>query len=483
MRFKVSLRIIGVLLMLFSVAMLPPLVIGLLADDHSADAFAIAFITNMLAGLALWFPTRGIQTDLRIRDGFLVTALFWIVLGVFGAVPFIVATALDLTIVEAIFESISGLTTTGATVIVGLDHLPKSILLYRQLLQWLGGIGIIVLAVAILPMLGVGGMQLYRAESAGPAKDRKLTPRITGTAKALFSIYLGLTSACGLAYWLAGMSAFDAICHAFSTVAIGGFSTHDASMGYFDSSAILFICTVFMVISAVNFGLHFLAFQRRSLSVYRQDAETSFFSVVLALATLITCCTLILTNTLPSYSESLIHGLFQTVSIATTTGFATQNFAGWPNFLPFLLLMLSFMGGCAGSTGGGIKAMRLLLIFNQGMRELKQLLPPNAIIPLKLDSRRVPPSVVSAVWSFFAVYMFCFVTIMLLLLATGLDFASAFSAVAASLNNLGPGLGVVAQNYALVGDVGKVILCIAMLLGRLEVFTLLVLFTPAFWRP
>ena len=482
MHIRVSLRIIGVLLMLFSVAMLPPMAFGLVANDGSADAFAIAFATNMFSGLVLWLATRNARSDLRIRDGFLVTALFWIVLGLFGAVPFIVSEAIELSLAEAIFESISGLTTTGATVIVGLDDLPRSLLFYRQLLQWLGGIGIIVLAVAILPMLGIGGMQLYRAESAGPAKDRKLTPRITGTAKALFIIYIGLTSACALAYWLAGMTPFDAVCHAFSTVAIGGFSTHDASMGYFDSSPILFICTVFMVISAVNFGLHFIAFQRRSLEVYRRDSETSFFSIVIVLATVITCITLIATQTLPSASESLIHGLFQTVSIATTTGFATQDFASWPNFLPFLLLMLSFMGGCAGSTGGGIKAMRLLLIFNQGIRELKQLIHPNAVIPLKLDSRRVQPEVVSAVWSFFAVYMFCFVTVMLLLLATGLDFTSAFSAVAATLNNLGPGLGVVSANYASVNELGKIILCIAMLLGRLEVFTLLVLFTPAFWR-
>lgn len=482
MHLRVSLRIIGVLLMLFSTAMLPPMMLGLVQNDGSAPPFAIAFAANISAGLLLWLPTRHVRTDLRIRDGFLVTALFWIVLGLFGAVPFIASEAVQLSLAEAIFESISGLTTTGATVITGLDHLPDSLLFYRQFLQWLGGIGIIVLAVAILPMLGIGGMQLYRAESAGPTKDRKLTPRITGTAKALFSIYVGLTTACALAYWAAGMSAFDAVCHAFSTVAIGGFSTHDASMGYFNSDAILFICTIFMLISAVNFGLHFIAFQRRSVGVYAQDSETSFFSSIIGLATVITCATLIMTNTLP-LSESLIHGLFQTVSIATTTGFATRDFSAWPHFLPFLLLMLSFMGGCVGSTGGGMKAMRLLLIFRQGVRELKQLLHPNAVIPLKLDARRVPPSVVSAVWSFFAVYMFCFVTIMLLLVATGLDFTSAFSAVAAALNNLGPGLGEVAANYSPVSEVGKLILCVAMLLGRLEVFTLFVLFTPAFWRP
>jgi len=436
MHIAVSLRIIGVLLMMFSGATLPPLWLGLLAADGSARGFGLAFAVTAVSGVLLWLPTRNSRSDLRIRDGFLVTALFWIVLGLFGAIPFLFSDALSLTWTEAVFESISGLTTTGATVIVGLDDLPKSILLYRQLLQWLGGIGIIVLAVAVLPMLGIGGMQLYRAESAGPAKDRKLTPRITGTAKALFTIYLSLTTACGIAYYMAGMSAFDAICHAFSTVAIGGFSTHDASMGYFDSNAILLICTVFMTISAVNFGLHFIAVQRRDLDIYRSDSESVFFSWVIL-----------------------------------------------PVFLPVLLLMLSFMGGCAGSTGGGMKAMRLLLIFRQGMRELKQLLHPNAVIPLKLDARRVQPAVVSAVWSFFAVYMFCFVMIMLLLLAVGLDFTSAFSAVAASMNNLGPGLGSVAPNYASVSEPAKLILCMAMLMGRLEVFTLLVLFTPAFWRP
>lgn len=482
MHLPVSLRITGVLLMLFSTAMLPPMLLGLLDSDGSAHAFAIAFGINILAGLALWLPTRNARRDLRIRDGFLVTALFWIVLGTFGAIPFLTSSALPLSLAEALFESVSGLTTTGATVIAGLDDLPRSLLLYRQQLQWLGGIGIIVLAVAILPMLGIGGMQLYRAESTGPAKDRKLTPRITGTAKALFGIYLGLTTLCAGAYWLAGMTLFDAVCHAFSTVAIGGFSTHDASMGFFQNDIILLICTFFMVVSAINFGLHFIALQRQSLEIYQRDSETVFFCTVIGIAMVVTCATLLITQTL-SPAEGLIHGMFQTVSIATTTGFTTQDFALWPHFLPVMLLILSFMGGCAGSTGGGLKAMRLLLIFRQGMRELKQLLHPNAIIPLKLDARRVEPSVVSAVWSFYAVYMVCLVTIMLLMLATGLDFTSAFSATTAAMNNLGPGLGSVANNYGMVSEVGKVILCVAMLLGRLEVFTLLVLFTPAFWRP
>ncbi len=482
MHLTVSLRILGLLLMLFSSAMLVPLVVALLQDDNTVTGFLTALSITFLSGLLLWLPVRNARHELRIRDGFLVTSLFWTVLGVFGALPFALTEALELTAVEAIFESISGLTTTGATVIVGLDDLPMSILLYRQMLQWLGGIGIIVVAVAVLPMLGIGGMQLYRAETPGPSKDSKLTPRITETAKALFIVYVTLTVVCGIAYYSAGMSGFDAICHAFSTIAIGGFSTHDASMGYFESNTILLICSLFMCISAINFGLHFVAWRRRSARVYRKDSETRFFGSVLLVCVSITCAYLLVTETL-SASDSVVHGLFQAISITTTTGFTTQNFASWPTFLPVMLLMFSFMGGCVGSTGGGIKAMRMMLIYKQGIRELKQLVHPSAVIPLKVGKRRVEATVVSAVWSFFAVYVWVFVAILLSLMATGLDFTSAFSAVAAALNNLGPGLGRVASNYAEIGGAAQSLLCVAMLLGRLEVFTLLVLFTPMFWRP
>ena len=481
MQFAMALKIIGVLLILFSTAMLPPLFLSLITQDGIESAFAMGLAATLFAGVALWLPTRNLSRDLNIRDGFMVTALFWVVLGLFGAIPLWLVSDLGLTPIAAIFESISGLTTTGATVITGLDDLPQSLLFYRQLLQWLGGIGIIVLAVAVLPMLGIGGMQLYRAESAGPSKDRKLTPRITSTAKALFGIYLLLTIACAASYFAAGMSTFDAICHAFSTVAIGGFSTHDASLGHYEQNRVLLVSSVFMLLSAINFGLHFIALQRRNVRVYAQDSETAFFITVIALATVVVCCLLLTTETL-GLEDSVIHGLFQTISIATTTGFTTQDFSVWPLFLPILLLILSFMGGCVGSTGGGMKAMRILLIFRQGVRELRQLLHPNAVIPLKLDARRVQTEVISAVWSFFAVYMFCFVLIWLALLATNLDFISAFSAVVATMNNLGPGLGEVADHYGVVSEAGKLVLCLAMLMGRLEVFTLLVLLTPAFWR-
>ncbi|GAB3283489.1 TrkH family potassium uptake protein [Parahaliea aestuarii] len=481
MHIGTTLRVLGILLMLFSSTMLVPLVIGLIADDHTVEGFLVALSITFFSGLAMWLPARASRHELRIRDGFLITSLFWTVLGLFGALPFAFEDALDLSPTEAIFESISGLTTTGATVITGLDSLPHSILIYRQMLQWLGGIGIIVVAVAVLPMLGIGGMQLYRAEIPGPTKDSKLTPRITETAKALFSVYLALTVVCALCYHLAGMSTFDAIAHAFSTVAIGGFSTHDTSMAWFESNTILLICSVFMCISAMNFGLHYLAWRRRSLRHYLGDSETKFFSSIVLVCIAITCGYLILSGVIAP-EDALVHGLFQAISITTTTGFASENFALWPTFLPVMLLMFSFMGGCVGSTGGGIKAMRLMLIFKQGIRELKQLVHPQAVIPLKMGKRRVDAAVVSAVWSFFAVYMFSFITILLLLMGTGMDFITAFSAVAASLNNLGPGLGDVAANYAGISETAKGLLCFAMLLGRLEVFTLLVLFTPMFWR-
>ena len=481
MQLIVPLRILGLLLTLFSLTLLPPLILAVLEDDDTVNGFLSALGITLLSGSLLWLPLRTRRRELRTRDGFLVTALFWSVLGLFGSLPFWLTESLQLSGVDAIFESISGLTTTGATVLTGLDSMPASILLYRHMLQWLGGIGIIVVAVAVLPMLGIGGMQLYRAETPGPSKDSKLTPRITETAKALFSVYLLLTIACALAYGAAGMNSFDAICHAFSTVAIGGFSTHDASMGYFDSLTIYLICSLFMLISAINFGLHYTAWSRRRLGVYRQDSETRFFLGVLSVCVVITCMTLYLADTL-TVDQAVVHGLFQAISITTTTGYATQDFSIWPAFLPIMLLMFACMGGCVGSTGGGIKAMRLMLIYKQGIRELKQLLHPHAVIPLKVGNRRVEATVVSAVWSFFAVYTFAFIVIMVVLMATGLDFTTAFSAVAASLNNLGPGLGEVAANYGAINSTAKGVLCFAMLLGRLEVFTLLVLFTPMFWR-
>lgn len=465
----------------YSIALVPPAVVSVLYQDGAHFAFVITFAITLSAGLLLWFFAQGSKQDLRTRDGFVVTALFWVVLGLFGSLPFILSDSPKISFTDAVFESMSGLTTTGATVITGLDYLPESILLYRQSLQWLGGIGIIVVAMAILPMLGIGGMQLYRAEIPGPVKDTKLTPRITETAKALMLIYSALTVVCMLAYWYAGMSFFDAICHAFSTVAIGGFSTHDTNIGYFDSPAIMWVAIFFMIFSGINFALHFFAWHARSIKQYLLDPEFRFYFFCILFGVVVTVGYLILTRTYGP-RESLLYGTFELVSIVTTTGYATADFSQWPGFLPFMIFLGAFMGGCSMSTAGGMKAIRVLLVCKQGIREIQRLIHPNAVIPITIGRKSVSDRVVDAVWGFFAVYVFAFITMFLLLMATGLDFLTAVSAVGACINNLGPGMGDVAAHYGNINDPAKWILCFAMLLGRLEVFTLLVLFTPMFWR-
>jgi len=475
-------KILGILLMLFSLTMLPPAGVALHYGDGTFEAFIDAFVLLLAIGGLVWLPVWNRQDELKIRDGFLVVVLFWTVLGLAGALPFIIAQNPHLSITDAVFESVSGLTTTGGTTIIGLDYLPAAILYYRQQLQWLGGMGIIVLAVAVLPMLGIGGMQLYRAEIPGPVKDTKLTPRITETAKALWYIYFGLTLACALAYWVAGMSVFDAIGHSFATVAIGGFSTHDASIGFFNSDTIEMIAVVFMLLSGVNFALHFLAWNRRSLTGYLIDSEFRFYLLIMGLTTALVCLGLFLSGTYADWTESFAQSLFHTVSIATTTGFTTAAFYDWPPFLGILLIFSSFVGGCAGSTGGGIKVIRFLLLIKQGLREIDRLVHPNAQIPVRVSGRSVNHRVVDAVWGFFSLYVACFTLMYLALAATGMDLTTAFSAVAACLNNLGPGLGEVGSSFASVGPTAKWILCFAMLLGRLEVFTLLVLLSPTFWQ-
>jgi len=475
-------RILGLLLMIFSTSMLPPIAVSLLYGDGSWAAFVHGFGITAISGALVWFPVRNERRELRLRDGFIIVAMFWIVLGSFGATPLFFSSAPILTFTDAMFESISGLTTTGATVISGLDDLPKSVLYYRQQLQWLGGMGIIVLAVAVLPMLGVGGMQLYRAETPGPVKDTKLTPRITETAKALWYIYLGLTIVCAILYFIAGMSLFDAICHSFSTVAIGGFSTHDASIGYFGSTFIEIVAMVFMFLAGVNFSLHFLAWRHNSIRHYLADPEFRAYAGVIAGLLFFVLSGLYFSGEYDSLKETITKGLFQVISIATTTGFTTTNFSAWPGTLPVLLLFASFIGGCAGSTGGGMKVMRCLLLYKQGVREVHRLVHPNAEVPVKLGSMPVPQRVIDAVWGFFAVYIVLFTLMMIVVLATGIDQVTAFSAIAASLNNLGPGLGDVATGFSDINNISKWVCICAMLLGRLEIFTLLVLVSPTFWR-
>lgn len=475
-------RIVGILLSVFSFTMLPPVAVSVWYQDGATMPFIMCFALILFVGVALLLPVYKVKHELRIRDGFVVVVMFWVVLCMSGALPFMLADYPHMSLTDSVFEAISGLTTTGATVISGLDDLPKSILYYRQQLQWLGGMGIIVLAVAVLPVLGVGGMQLYRAETPGPMKDSKLTPRITETAKALWYIYLGLTIVCAIAYWLAGMTPFDAIGHGFSTVAIGGFSTHDASIGYFDSHVIEMIAVVFMLISGINFALHFVALKRLRLQPYYHDSEFKLYIGVLGSVALIVSVFLWLTNTYDDGKTAFFKGVFHAVSIGTTTGFTTAEYHHWPVFISILLLLTSFIGGCAGSTGGGMKVIRILMLIKQGLREITRLIHPTAHIPVRVGKKILSDRVVDAVWGFFALYVASFTFMYLAIALTGMDLISAFSSVAACMNNLGPGLGMAGANYTSFNDAAKWILCFAMLLGRLEIFTLLVLFSPAFWR-
>ncbi|RKF22301.1 potassium transporter [Alginatibacterium sediminis] len=484
MQIRAIIRIVGLLVMVFSSTMIIPAMVAAIYQDGAGRAFFGAFAICLVAGFLLWFPQRDQRKELKSKEGFLIVVLFWTVLGSVGALPFILSGTPDLSIAESFFESFSGLTTTGATVIVGIENLPKAILFYRQMLQWLGGMGIIVLAVAILPILGVGGMQLYRAEIPGPVKDKKMTPRIAETAKVLWYIYLFLTVACALAFWLAGMSLFDAIAHSFSTIAIGGFSTYDGSLGHFQSPLINTIAAVFLIISGVNFSLHFTAFSGRELSFkhYFQDPELRVFLGIQLVLTLICAMVLVGQNIYDSVGVAFDQAFFQAVSISTTAGFTTDSFSQWPLFLPVLLIFSSFIGGCAGSTGGGLKVIRVLLLSLQGVRELKRLVHPRAVYQIKIGNQALPDRVLEAVWGFFSAYALVFVVCMLALIALGMDELSAFSAVVACLNNLGPGLGEVALHYGEISDGSKWVLALAMLFGRLEVFTLLVLFTPTFWK-
>lgn len=483
MQFAVIQRILGLLLILFSFTQVPPMLVSLLYMDGELVAFFYAFAATLIIGIMLWLPVKNQKKELRLRDGFIIAALFWTALGLFGALPFLFATDPKVTYTNALFESISGLTTTGSTILSGLDSLPKSILYYRQQLQWLGGMGIIVLAVAIMPMLGIGGMQLYRAETPGPMKDNRLTPRINSTASALWYIYLTLTIACATAYWLAGMDMFDAIAHSFSTVSIGGFSTHDASLGYFEHRpSVEIVAIVFMLLSATNFALHFAAWRSRNIAHYFADGEFKTYLTILAVVGVVASLYLYYMDVYVYLNRAFLHGIFETVSIATTTGFTTKHYQDWPSFVPVLLIITSFVGACAGSTGGGMKTIRFLLIIKQGASEVIRMVHPNAVVTVKLGGKPLPDHVISAVWGFFSAYVATFSIILLLLMLTGLDQVTAFSATAAAINNLGPGLGAVSANYAGITDTAKWILIFAMLFGRLELFSLLVILTPSFWR-
>ena len=476
-------HVLGSMLMLFSLAYLLPMATSIIYADRMLIDFVVAALICLGAGGVLWYVTRSNKRELRSRDGFLLVSLGWTLMSAIATVPLLMAIP-GLSFTDAFFETMSGLSTTGATVLVGLDDLPPSVNMWRGALHWYGGMGIIVLVVAILPMLGVGGMQLYKAETPGPVKNEKLTPRITQTAKALWFIYFLITVACVLALKIAGMDWFDAVFHAFSTLSLGGFSTHDASIAYYDSLPIELVIIAFMLVSALNFARHFMAWQQKSLHAYATDSEAKAMLALLACATLGVTLYIWLDGVYASFWASLRYVSFNLVALATTCGFMTQDFAVWPIFAPMVMLMLSCYSCNTGSTGGGIKMFRTLVLFRQAGRELMLLVHPQAVRPVKIGGQVVQNQIVFAVLAFVVLYFGTVVVLTFALLASGLDFISAFTAVIACINNAGPGLGQVgpATNYQSLTDYGIWVLSFTMLLGRLEVFSLLILFAPAFWR-
>ncbi len=481
MHLALIVKILGMLLMVFSITMLPPVLVAWLYEDGLQLPFMTAFAITFAIGLTLWMMFFRVRDELGVRDGFLVVTLFWTVLGLIGSLPFLLI--LKISVTDAIFESMSGLTTTGASVLSGLDFMAPSLLYYRQQLQWLGGMGVVVLAVAILPMLGVGGMQLYKAEIPGPMKEAKLTPRIAETAKALWYVYLTVTVACATGYWLAGMSVFEAICHSFSTVSTGGFSTRDASIAAFDSAAVDWVAAFFMFFSGASFALMFAALRRGSIKTFFRDPEFRFYTGLMFIYLTIATVTLWVGRRYDTLEETARHAAFQVASFGTGTGLTSTDAAGsWPLTLLVLLIFTSFISGCAGSTTAGMKVVRIALMLHQSQRELRRLVYPHGVFALRFGRRTVNDQVLQSVWGFIGVFVTIAVLLTLAMMATGMDLMTAFSAVAASLNTLGMGIGGVSGGFGDIATEAKWLMCLAMLLGRLEVFTILVLFTPVFWR-
>lgn len=476
------LPVLGLIAMAMSLSHLLPIAISLAVDDGVAGVFGLSMALNMLLGFALWLLTRGYRRELQLREGILFIALVWIGGALFASVPLLFGIGLSFT--DAYFESMSALTATGATLVAGLDFLPPSLNVWRALLQWLGGMGVIVLVVAVLPIIGVGGRQISRAEIPGPMKDDQLTPRMTQTAKGLWMVYFALTAACFASYWLAGMSWLDALIHSFTTLSLGGFSSHDQSLAYFNSLAIEVVAIIFMTLAGINFATHFRMWQARSFAPWRSDSELPYYLAVLVASVLGITVFLWLKGVYPDLPTALRYAAFNTVSVATNTGYATTDYAQWPVFAPLWLMFLGTFVACSGSAGGGIKMIRAMILFRQMNRELSQLSHPSAVSPLKINHRVVPNQIVFAVLAFFFAWLSTLVGVTLLLTLSGLDVLTAFSASVASLNNIGPGLHEVgpSTNFAVLSDFQTWVCSVTMLLGRLELLTVLVILTPSFWR-
>ncbi|WP_300453754.1 potassium transporter TrkG [Accumulibacter sp.] len=481
-RYYPVVRVLSMVILLFGLTMTVPWGLSWAMHDGAESAFDEALLLTVGSGAGLWYATRKEKRDLTIRDGFLMVALTWTVLPVYASLPLVLQ--LNASFTDAYFEAVSGLTTTCATVFEGLDHLPVSINFWRTQLVWLGGMGLIVLAIAILPLLGIGGRQMFKAETPGPMKDSKMTPRIAETAKGLWVVYTLISIACVLGYQWAGMSWLDAIMHMFATMGLGGFSSHDASFGYFDSPLIEAVSVFFMLIAGCNFATHYVALSGRSLRPYKADPEAGMFLLVTLGSVVGIAVFLVAHDVYPTLSEALRFSAFNVVSIATTTGFANTDYALWPFFAPLWMLFLSSFATSAGSTGGGIKMIRAIVLYKQVYRELARAMHPNVVHPVKVGGEVLSSKILFAVLAFGFMYMVCIVSMTLALSFSGLEIITAFSAVVASINNTGPGLGQVgpASNFAVLSDFQTWVCTFAMLIGRLEIFTLLVVMTPAFWR-
>jgi trk system potassium uptake protein len=462
--------------------MLAPLIMAIWELDPALWSFVISAFATFALGALLWLATRRFKRELKTRDGLMLVALTWIALPAVAGFPLWNYLPIDFT--RAYFEAASGLTTTGGTVLSALEDLPRSINLWRHLLSWLGGMGIIVLAVAIFPMLGVGGMQIYRAEMPGPMKDSRLTPRIGQTAKLLWAAYAGLTAACIVCLKFAGMNWFDAVCHGFSALSLGAFSTYDANVGHFNSLRIELVLTGFQVLAALNFATHYLAWSQRGVRAYFRDAEARAILGVLGASCVGIALFLYFKGTYPDFPTALRHATFNVVSMATDGGLHTQDYSRWPIFAPMWMLFLSSIVASSGSTGGGIKMIRTLVLAKQANRELNQLVHPNMVRPLKVGGTVIANRVVFAVLAFVFLYFMSLVTLVFVQLASGLDFITSLSSILACINNAGPGLGLVGpgSNYGVLNNFQTWVCSAAMLLGRLEIFTILVLFTPTLWR-
>jgi trk system potassium uptake protein TrkH len=475
--------VLGIIAMAMSLSHLLPVASSIILADGTTAIFLLSMGVNFAAGALLFLITRRRQHDLQMREGILLIILVWVGGALFATLPLYYGIP-GISFTDAYFESMSGLTATGATLLEGLDRLPPSINLWRAELQWLGGMGVIVLVVAVLPMVGVGGRQISKAEIPGPMKDEALTPRMTQTAKGLWIVYVALTAACLLAYRWAGMPWLDALIHSFTTLSLGGFSSHDASLGYFASPTIECVAMVFMLLAGVNFATHFLVWQQRSLTPYRRDSELPYFLGVLAVSIAFIALFLRANGTYPDWVDALRHSAFHTISVGTNTGYATIDYNLWPVFAPLWLIFLGTFVACSGSAGGGIKLIRAMILFHQVFREFSKLSHPNAVTPLKIGGQVVPNQVVFSVLAFFFAWLATLVSMTLLLTLSDLDVITAFSAIVASLNNIGPGLHQVgpATNFSVLSDFQTWVCTATMLLGRLELLTVLVVLTPAFWR-